>query len=122
MDSIAYQRLKEIGTWIKINGEGIYGSRMNKTFGEGNNIRYTKSKDGKTQYAFLMEFPENKITLSKIDIPQGAKISMLGAKKNLKWKKTDAGYEITIPAELKGVSEHVWGLSIQPGIQPGTRD
>jgi len=115
MDSIAYQRLKEMGAWIKINGEGIYGSRMNKTFGEGENIRYTKSKDGKTQYAFLLAFPENKITLSKIDIPQGAKITMLGTKKNLKWKKTDAGYEITIPAELKGVSEHVWGLSIQPG-------
>jgi hypothetical protein len=60
-----------------------------------------------------MAFPENKITLSKIDIPQGAKISMLGAKKNLKWKKTDACYEITVPAELKGVSEHVWGLKIQ---------
>jgi alpha-L-fucosidase len=118
MDPIAYQRLKEIGAWIKINGEGIYGSRMNKTFGEGENIRYTKSKDGKTQYAFLMEFPENKITLSKIDIPQGAKIIMLGTKKNLKWKKTDAGYEITIPAEFKGVSEHVWGFA----IQPGTRD
>ena len=112
----AYERLKDLGKWMKINGEGIYGTRMNKVFGEGEKIRFTKSKDGNTQYVFLFEFPENgKLNISKIDIPVGAKLTMLGGKKNLKWKKTDAGYEIAIPAELKAVSEWVWAVKVQRG-------
>jgi hypothetical protein len=86
---------------------------MNKAFNEGEYIRFTISKDGNTQYIFLFDFPaEGKINISKIDIPEKAIISMLGNKKNLKWKKTNAGYEIMIPAELKAVTNHVWTLKI----------
>jgi alpha-L-fucosidase len=35
MDTIALQRLKEIGTWMKTNGEAIYGSRMYSSFSKG---------------------------------------------------------------------------------------
>ena len=109
----AYERLKDIGKWMKINGEGIYGTRMNKVFGEGENIRFTKSKDGNTQFIFLFAFPETgKVNISKIDIPAGAKLTMLGGKKNLKWKKTEAGYEITIPAEMKASSEWAWAVKV----------
>jgi alpha-L-fucosidase len=112
-DPTAYDRLKEIGTWINTNGEGIYGSRMNKTFNEGESIRFTKSKDGQTQYAFLFEFPTNSIqTISKIDIPEKATIQLLGSDKKLKWKRTANGVEITIPPALQQVSNHVWTLKI----------
>ena len=113
LDSDAYDRLKGIGDWMKVNGEGIYGSRMNKAFNEGENIRFTKSKDGNTQYIFLFDFPaEGKINISKIDIPEKATITLLGGKKNLKWKKTQTGYEIMVPAELKSTTDHVWTLKI----------
>ncbi len=113
LDAEAYNRLKGMGDWIKVNGEGIYGSRMNKAFNEGENIRFTKSKDGNTQYIFLFDFPaEGKINISKIDIPEKATISMLGGKKNLKWKKTSTGFEIMIPAELKSTTDHVWTLKV----------
>ena len=111
-DPTAYARLKEIGAWIKTNGDGIYGSRMNKSFGEGEKIRFTRSKDGKTQYVFLFDFPDEKINISKIDLPVNAKISLLGSSKSLKWKKTNSGYEIMVPADLKAVGEHVWTLKI----------
>lgn len=111
-DPAAYARLKEIGAWMKTNGEGIYASRMNKSFGEGENIRFTRSKDGKIQYVFLFDFPEGKINISKMDVPVNAKISLLGSSKNLKWKKTEGGCEITLPGELKASGEHVWTLKI----------
>jgi alpha-L-fucosidase len=111
-DTAAYARLKEIGTWIKTNGEGIYASRMNKSFGEGEKIRFTQSKDGKNQYVFLFDYPEGKINISKIDLPANAKINLLGTSENLKWKKTEGGYEITVPSKLKAAGEHVWTLKI----------
>ena len=86
---------------------------MNKAFNEGENIRFTKSKDGNTQYIFMFEFPaEGKLNISKIDIPEKANIIMLGSKKNMKWKKTTTGYEIMIPAELKSTTDHVWTLKV----------
>ncbi|MCF8214507.1 MAG: hypothetical protein K9I92_05085, partial [Chitinophagaceae bacterium] len=86
---------------------------MNKAFNEGEHIRFTKSKDGNTQYIFLFDFPaEGKINISKIDIPEKATINILGGKKNLKWKKTETGYDIMVPAELKAATDHVWTLKI----------
>lgn len=112
-DTAAYQRLKEIGQWINVNGEAIYGSRMNSSFGEGSTIRFTKSKDGKQQYVFLFDYPENgKIEFSKVTVPEKAVISLLGSPKKLKWKKTVTGYEVELPASMKPVTDHVWVLKI----------
>jgi len=115
-DPIAYQRLKEIGQWINTNGEAIYGSRMNNSFGEGEKIRFTKSKDGKQQFVFLFDYPENgKVNFTKINVPEKSTISLLGNSKKLKWKKTEAGYEVELPVSLKPATDHVWVLKI---VQP----
>ena len=51
--------VKEMGQWIHLNGKAIYGTRAVAPFAEAN-VRYTKSKDGKTIYAFvLLEEGEN---------------------------------------------------------------
>jgi alpha-L-fucosidase len=115
-DTTAYQRLKEIGQWIKTNGESIYGSRMNNSFGEGEKIRFTKSKDGKQQFVFLFDYPENgKVNFTKINVPEKSTISLLGATKKLKWEKTADGYEVELPAALRTSTDHVWVLKI---VQP----
>jgi alpha-L-fucosidase len=112
-DATAYERLKEIGNWIKINGEGIYGSRMNKSFNEGESIRFTKSKDGKTQYVFLFDYPKDGIVdISKIDISEKSKLTLLGSDKNLKWKRTANGVQVQLPASLQSVSQHVWTIKV----------
>ena len=113
LDPVAYQRLKEVGAWMKTNGKAIYGSRMFKVFGEGDNIRFTQSKDGQTQYIFLFNFPDDKLVLTKIPFSKGAKLQMLGSTKNLKWTTTQQGVEITLPDALKKTTDHVWVLKVQ---------
>ena len=108
----AYARLKEIGDWMKINGEAIYGTRMYAVFGEGNNIRFTQTKDGKTKYIFLFNFPEQQLLLSKININKGQKLSMLGTAKKISYIKTANGLEIKLTKELKAAGNHVWVLKI----------
>jgi alpha-L-fucosidase len=112
-DPVAYQRLKEIGAWIKINGESIYNTRMFSSFGEGQHTRYTQSKDGNTKYIFLFDFPQSKLLLKKISFLKGQKIKMLGSNKYLAWKQTEEGVEISIPAGLKPVSDYVWVLKVK---------
>ena len=113
LDPVAYQRLKEIGEWMKVNSEAIYSTRMCSVFGEGENIRFTQSKDGRTRFIFLFDFPENKITLAKIPFAKNDKVQLLGINKDLNWKQTEMGVEINIPAAWKAVTNHVWVLKVK---------
>jgi alpha-L-fucosidase len=80
--------VSEIGAWLRVNGEAIYGTRPWKVYGEGpstvaaekgqfggqsdvqkkaftaEDIRFTQSKDGKAIYAIVLALPANgKITI-----------------------------------------------------------
>ena len=113
LDSTAYSRLRDIGAWMKTNGEAIYGSRMYAVFGEGAGIRFTQSKDRKTRYVFLFDFPESgKVVLSKISASPKSTVQMLGNSKPLRFAQTAAGLEVDIPASAKAASSHVWVLKI----------
>lgn len=113
LDPTAYQRLKEIGAWLKVNGEGIYGSRMFTSFNEGDSIRYTQSKDGNTKYIFFFEFPTAKTVLTKINFSKKAKVQLLGSKEPVKWKSTEQGTEINLSPKMKAATDHVWVLKVQ---------
>lgn len=112
LDSVAYQRLKEMGAWIKANGEAIYGSRMFNVFGEGEKIRYTQTKDGRTKYIFLFDFPEGKQLLTKIPFSKNTKLQLLGSKSTLSWKQKRDAVEVNVPASLKSVTNHVWVIKV----------
>jgi alpha-L-fucosidase len=112
-DPVAYQRLKEIGAWMKINGEGIYGTRMYTVFGENDHIHFTQSKDKKTQFIFVSGFPENKLLVTKMPFEKNTKVQLLGTNKKLNWKKTSGGIEINIPENMKKASDYVWVLKVQ---------
>lgn len=113
LDPTAYLRLKEIGEWMRINGEAIYSSRMYSSYNEGDSIRYTQSKDGKTQYIFMFEFPKERIKLSKIVFSKKAKLQLLGSDKKISWKQIGQGVEIVIPNALKTVTNHVWVIRVR---------
>lgn len=113
LDPVAYQRLKEIGAWMKTNSEAIYGTRIYKQFGEGDKIRFIQSKDGNTQYIFLYDFPEKNLMLTKIPFTKTAKLHLLGSATPLKWKATAQGVEIFVPQSLKNISNYVWVLKVQ---------
>ena len=112
LDADAYVRLKEIGAWMKVNGEAIYGTRMYKVFKEGDSIRYTQSKDGKTKFIFFFEFPKEVVTLSQMSFSKSTMLHMLGSQQQLKWIAKDGKMEIHVPADLKKVTDHVWVIKV----------
>ncbi len=57
------QVLRAVGQWLKVNGEGVYGSRTWKVFGE-RNVRYTIKGD--TLYAFVLRWDGQPFTISSI--------------------------------------------------------
>lgn len=117
--------LDEIGNWMAANGQGIYGTRPWKIFGEkpasaadvkaGNfnegrikysdkDIRFT-TKDN-TLYAFCLNVPDGDVVIkslgkdSKLNDKKIASIKMLGSTDQISWQQNGDALVIKKPAHL----------------------
>jgi alpha-L-fucosidase len=120
LPEIQERRLREIGKWLKVNGEAIYDSRpylvTNQDEGK---IRFTQSKDGSSVYVICTDFPEKELHVKPLYLSKYSKITMLGAENTeLEWKPVVAHgkYEaaITIPDSLyeQRKNEYAWVFKI----------
>ena len=73
---IMQQKLLDIGRWLRVNGEGIYGCERYADICDGD-VRYTQ-KDGSV-YAFLFRFPFGKVTLDKVPFDPSLRAELLGS-------------------------------------------
>jgi alpha-L-fucosidase len=108
------ERLKDIGKWLKVNGEAIYSTRRWNIPEEGNNY-FTRSKDGKFVYVICTTWPGRTLSL-RINPVSGSKIMMLGTKDELEWKESGVGIKITIPNRLQNINKrpcrYAWVIRI----------
>ena len=117
-DDTAYLRLKEMGAWLKINGEGIYNSRPIRPY-SSENVYLTQSKDSANVYAFFLGkgkevFLPAEITIDRYTAPAKSRISLLGVKGNLKWRQEGKKVVITVPKNMQGkiAGEHAVAFKI----------
>lgn len=96
-------RLQKIGEWTSKNGEAIYSTRITPVYNDGNTW-FTQSKDGKTVYAIVCleegEALPDKIIWKGNEPLKGAKMKFLQNGKNVSWKKTADGIEVSVPKGL----------------------
>ncbi len=91
---IMEQRLIEIGDWLKVNGEAIYGTRPWRVASEGD-VWYT-AKDGAV-YAIAKRWPGKELALAAPKSSNSATVTMLGVAQPLKWKGRDGKLIIEVP-------------------------
>jgi alpha-L-fucosidase len=113
----AYDRLRQIGDWIQVNGEAIYGTRPIAPYKEGK-VRLTSKKDG-TVYAIYCgdadeNTPPSKIWLTTLQPDPKATVTMLGVKQELKWESVGKGVVVEIPASARtqGLCKYAWTIRI----------
>jgi alpha-L-fucosidase len=103
-DPVVYQRLKGIGDWMKINGEGIYASKPAAPYSVGN-IYLTGAASQKAFYAFWLSDNEDITLPARISLPVGPgqvrKVELLGEKGKLRWRAVNGQLEVQVPPALQ---------------------
>lgn len=132
--------VEDIGRWMKINGEAIFGTRPWKVFGEGPSIANAKplsgqgfnegsaknftaedirfTKKGDTLYATFFGYPNNKQVLVKtlasnspqINEQKITTVELLGHKGQLEFSQGSEGLLVKLPDEKPG--ENAYALKI----------
>ncbi|MDR0815441.1 MAG: alpha-L-fucosidase, partial [Bacteroidales bacterium] len=100
LPEVQEKRLKDIGKWLKVNGEGIYSTRAYAVSKE-NNVHFTRSKDNKTVYAISLDWPGKQLELKSVEPVAGSKIYLLGYDKPLNWSSKNGVTTITLPTNLQ---------------------
>lgn len=121
------QLLLEIGRWLDVNGDAIYGTRPWKKFGEGTlklergqrysgkDVRFTTKGD--TLYAIFLAWPEGDALLASLaaeatGAPTGKieSIALLGDGEELDFAHESTGLRVKFPATKP--CEHAFALRI----------
>jgi alpha-L-fucosidase len=113
--------LAEIGGWLRMNGEAIYGTRPWTVFGEGqaqsgkghhdedfvfsaSDIRFTQSRDGRQLYGIALGWPDEGEVLIRTLARTGESgpgriksVSLLGHPGLLSFRQTAEGLTVALP-------------------------
>jgi alpha-L-fucosidase len=119
------KRLKDIGEWMKVNGESVYGSAKwlvshegptgisvkgtDSREKDGFSISFTPrdfwfSKKGNNLYITSLKWPENKevlveslTRLTKDELNKIESVQLLGCNEKISWKMEEKGLKVTLP-------------------------
>jgi alpha-L-fucosidase len=108
----AYKLLDDIGAWMNVNGEAIYGTRALAPYKEGK-VCISKKGDNTIYIYYLAEENEampSHIEMTAFSLPAGSKVQLVGKGTPLKWRENGNGFVIEIPEKIKKSppSKYVW--------------
>jgi alpha-L-fucosidase len=113
----AYDLLADIGAWLKVNGEAIYGSRPAAPYIDGR-LRLTRGRDGSAYFVHLADEKEPQVPaevrVSAGRPADGARVTMLGSPAVLSWRGDGDGFVVAVPESLRAnpPAKYAWTIKV----------
>jgi len=127
--------LRDVGSWLKVNGDAIYGTRPWKIFGEGptevaqgafhdtNTKPYTAddyrfTTKGEALYAIELGWPSgteaviHSIKTPATDEPRVESVELLGMPGKIEFQLKDDGLHLKLPAHVPGKFAYVYKIHL----------
>lgn len=109
------ERLLDIGKWLSINGEAIYGTQpwdVCRNDSDTQDLWYTKKQ--KTIYAIFFKWPENgKLLMHCLTyLRSSATIEFMDTNTELTWTLLNNTTEVILPDKALAATEWAWSLKI----------
>ena len=130
------ERLLEIGAWLKINGEAVYGTHPWKIYGEGlfkvveghlneqvnadntvEDIRFTQK--GNSLFVFVLDWPTSDVMIRSLGKKAALldkkvkRMELLGSNAEIKWEIADEAMKITFPKVKPCENAYVLKLTLE---------
>ncbi|XP_037785481.1 alpha-L-fucosidase-like isoform X1 [Penaeus monodon] len=125
LPAIMEERLRQLGSWLDVNGEAVYDSvpwkHQNDTVAPG--VWFTSKGD--LVYGIALSWPKDSLmTLGSVLSTPHTHITMLGYNENrvtrrLKYKATKTGMQIVFPPMAEVKSQWAWVL-VMAGVTPAS--
>lgn len=128
--------LLEIGKWLQVNGEAIYGSRPWSVYGEGPtevpegmftdtqrgaftalDFRFTRKADA--VYAICLGRPSGDVTIrslgsgSTLQRERIERVTLLGMPNDLRWRQDVDGLRVEVPAQPRGDRAYTFKVQVR---------
>jgi alpha-L-fucosidase len=125
--------LREVGSWLKLNGDAIYGTRPWKVYGEGptkivegafhdtdaqpfteRDFRFTTKGD--VLYACELSWPStgqaviHSLTTDQLGGRKITSVSLLGSTSQISFESNSSGLQIRLPAQAAGKYAHCFKI------------
>lgn len=96
---------KDVGAWLKINGEAVFGSRPFEVYGE-NNICFTRNNG--YIYATIFNWDDSQITIKSLHsngstLGKISRVDMLGSDIEINFVQNETGLTITPSQKLQSI-------------------
>jgi alpha-L-fucosidase len=113
----AYDLLAQMGAWLKVNGEAIYGSRAIAPYADGQ-VRMTTQKNGATYFVYLPAKdeagPPRELRVTSHKPAPGAEVTLLGSATTLSWRAEGQGFVVALPESVRSAPpcQHAWTIKV----------
>jgi len=113
---IMEERLLQIGEWLEMNGDAIYGTRTRSGGVRNDGGRMFFTEKGDAVYAILMDRPCGEVRIKGVSKADG--VTLLGEDVKVVWRIDGGDIVATIPAVVPLKGRYAWTFKVSGAVHP----
>nr|CAD7430703.1 unnamed protein product [Timema monikensis] len=109
------ERLRDIGSWLTVNGEAIYSTVAwsSQLDSANSNVWYTQNKNGSAVYAITLSWPQgNNLILGSPRLSDDSTVTLLGEDQELEWRASNNKTLVIFPNKETVRIDWAWVIKI----------